>query len=77
MSLKDARAELNRELGMRKTKYPAWIQSGLLPKEQAERQITRLEEIITVLSAMTESEYKAFLERANKGSQPIFQTSLF
>jgi tryptophan 2,3-dioxygenase len=77
MSLKDTRFELNRELSMRKTKYPAWIQSGLLNKERAEKQITRLEDAITVLNTMTEAEYKVFLERAKKGTQAIFQTSLF
>ena len=77
MSLKDSRFELNRELSMRKAKYPAWIQSGLLNKDRAEKQITRLEDAITVLSAMTEAEYKMFLESAKKGTSPIVQTSLF
>ena len=77
MSLKDARAELNRELGMRKAKYPAWIQSGLLSKEQAERQITRLEEVSKLLEAMTNREYETILARANNPATQTTQGNLF
>lgn len=77
MSLKDSRTELHRELGMRKAKYPAWIQSGLLHKEQAEKQITRLEELSKLLEAMTNREYETILARANNPTAQTTQGNLF
>lgn len=42
-TLEEAIAEVLRELAMRKSCYPRWVESGKLKPETAERQLTRLQ----------------------------------
>ncbi len=46
VQLDDKIAELERELGMRRTLYPKWVASGKLAQHQAHRQIITLEAIL-------------------------------
>jgi tryptophan 2,3-dioxygenase len=55
--------EIGRELGMRKKVYPAQIQAGKLHKAIADKQMTRMTIVWTVLEAMTEQEFQDFLKR--------------
>lgn len=63
MKKEECQNEIGRELGMRKKVYPAQIQAGKLNKVIADKQMTRMTTVWTVLEAMTEQEFQDFLKR--------------
>ena len=62
MKKEECQNEIGRELGMRKRVYPAQIQAGKLNKVIADKQMTRMVAVWTVLEAMTEQEFQDFLK---------------
>lgn len=63
MKKKEAQEELERELSMRRSLYPKWIQSGSLHADTAKRQLDRMNATLSVIKAMTEDEFLELLDR--------------
>ena len=57
--------ELKRELKMRETCYPKWIQKGTLNRHVAHRQYRRLRTALRICEHMTETEFQAIIDRIN------------
>lgn len=49
MTLEEQIAEAQRELALRKQCYPAWITAGRLGREEANRQLLAMSEIVRTL----------------------------
>jgi hypothetical protein len=56
VSIADQIAEVRRELGMRRYKYPQWTGAGTMKQADADRQMKRLEAVLETLMRVQERE---------------------
>jgi len=49
VTLQDQIAEVKRELALRERKYPEWVTSGRMKREQAARQINAMKAVLNTL----------------------------
>lgn len=49
-------AEIRRELGMRRRKYPEWVQAGRMTQAQADERIGALEAVLETVEGLRKAE---------------------
>jgi len=51
-TIKELKASIGRELGMRRRCYPKWVASGRMKQEQADHEIACMDELYKLISGM-------------------------